>query len=535
MSLATGINTSVIPLGETPGRITPGMAREITNQEMTEYNDLRRAGVLNPHILQMVARHFVQGTGRITELLMMLKKDYNPMAAAARMKSKKHLSGIQDWNDMRMSQNMMLIDNYEFAWRIQTPTGYVYRIVNTVNESVVGSGQTGFGGQEFPLTLNKFLGSMDDVILLNDGNTQLIITAPPVGNSDGTMTCRVKRLYSRQQAPYMDNIGVQVDCLTRGSECQIIYNIKPEKSAHGSRSRLQRGEWAREWMTTQRYEWDITGHAKAVKSNAKWFAFQDSNGKEHTYWVDAQNYEMMRMCAERRDNFLWYGLPNINKSGDFARDIAGNEYISGTGFYNQTNNRLKRTYNDLNDFSLIEGLMRDMNYDSQYKLPILLCAGGLEFRTKFGRLLRNEFKYAPQVLFVKDGDMIGAPAGTEGMGLQSNFNYLRTELGIFVVAPIDFFDNRWMPTRNNSVGQNEQSHRGIIINIADQTGGDSVDNVNMLSLPGRTGVIKDVNGMGGDQQVLSTTVDMMGRHMLDTAGIAVANPNCMAELRLARR
>jgi len=527
-----GSMPSVLNPGDVPSRITPGLPKELTNQRMTQYNDLRYAALRSPHMMQMVARHFAQGTGFLSELLMMMGKDYNPGAAAERKKRK--VEGAAAWKDSILSKNIKVIDDQEFCWRGYAPTGFIYKVITSVPEQVVGSGMVGQDEREFPLTLNKCLGDMDDVILLNDGNTQVKVTAPPVFNTDGTMTVRVRILLTRAQAPYAANIGVPIDMLTRGSECTIIYNQKPEASEHGSKVRVEFGDWYREFMTTMRYEWNITGLTKATKINAKWMTYWDNGGQPHAYWMDTLDYEMMKKLAIQRENMLFLGKPDINRNGEFRTDMMGRPYFSGTGMYHQCTSRLKREYNSLNDFTIFDNLLRDMNYDSQYTQPILFMAAGMEFRTDFDKLIRNEFKYSPEVLFVQEGNLKGAPAGTAGMGLQSNFTYYSTPLGKIIVSPCNYFDNKWMPTRRTAQGTSEQSHRAIIVNIADELGGQ--DNINLVTLAGRSNVVKDVNGMAGDAgKVLSTTADVMGRHLLDMSGIAVANPNCMAELRLARR
>ena len=60
--------------------------------------------------------------------------------------------------------------------RCNPVTGYI-----AIQETVAvdpGTGQVGKGGAPFYLTLSKQLGDQDDVIMLADGNTQVIVDAP---------------------------------------------------------------------------------------------------------------------------------------------------------------------------------------------------------------------------------------------------------------------------------------------------------------------------------------------------------------------
>lgn len=525
-STSFGSMPSVLSGTPIPGRILPGLPPGVTNQKMTELNDLIRVGATRPHILDAVAKHFAERKGMLSELLMYMGKSYNP--ATAYEKKKK---GQATMRDNILARNIRLVDNHEIAWRIKAPTGFVYKIVETVPADV--NGYVGAGGAEFYLRLNRQLGDMDDVIVFNDQTSQAKITAPPVFEAGGTMKVRCRMLWLQEQSQYVDNFGIPADRLVKGAECMISHNIKPEASEHGSKTQMFFGDWAHNWMTTQRYEWNMTGHAVHNQNNKKWMTYIGYDGTMESYWVNEWHYLMMERLYETRENMLWNGKPYLDKNGNFERDLKGRTYWSGTGIYHQANRRLKREYNKLTIY-MLEDMMKDLTVDGTYQKPTILVLPGMEFRSEFGRLLRREFKYSPEVMFYTEAGLRGQGGMAPGsMGLKSNFTYLETELGIFVISNCSYFDNRWMPKRQLQDGSSEQSHRAIMVNLGDQLGTETFnDTIVLTSMAGRQSVIGKVQGMsrpnGG---VLTTTADIEGEHILDMAGAALLNPNCMAEFR----
>lgn len=522
--------------GSIPNRLTNNLPKNMTNQKMTEYNDLRRVGLTNPHIMKAWAQHFVEHKGFLSELLMYLNKDYNPMAAADRRKK-----GTDTMRDSVFAKNMTIINNHEFAWRGKAPQFSIYKF--TENTAATSNLQTGFGTTEFYITLNKHLGSKDDVIMLNDRTTQLIITAPPTFNIDGTMRCRVKRLYAREEQPFITQTGVPINMLAKGCEAAIIYNIKPEASDFGSRVEWHFGDWYRNFMTTQRYEWDITGlaaHTKTEKTH--WFTYCDENGTPGAYWTTESHIKMMRQLTERRENALFQGLPNLDANGQPERDSLGRTYYSGTGFYHQCNRRLRRFYNDFTDFSLIDDMLSDVADDTTNGKPVLYASMGRQLRLAFDKVCRNEFKFNPERLYVNyKGGMAkgGEAAGNDGkMGIKSNFQYYETPAGIFIVSECPYFDNKSFPGVIGSDGHRDSSWRGLFVNISDELdleGG--AGNINLVTMAGRESVVGKMLGMampGADGHV-STPVDAHKEMVLDMAGIAVGNPNCLLELSKQRR
>jgi hypothetical protein len=514
-----------------PNSLVNGLPREMNNQKMTQYNDLRRVGLTQPHILDLMAVHFQERKGYLTTLLTYLDKTWNPNAAAMRKKD-----GKQTMRDMVFAKNMKLIGNHEFAWAGKAPQCSLYKIVNNV--SATSDGQVGFGTDEFVITVNKPVVDKDDVFILNDQRKQLIVSQPPVRNLDGTATCRVRQLFTKQDASHIANVGVDVTMLQKGCELAIQYNIKPEASDFGSRAEWHFNDWYRNYMTTQRYEWDMTGLAMHTKVDPKvWVTYTSADGNQYPYWTTQSHIRMMQLMSERRENALFMGLPYLDLNGQHVVDSMNRTYWGGTGFYWQCNRRLRRSFNNLNSFKIFDDLLFDAGRDTGSK-PVLFAMMGRRAKAAFSKICLNEFRYSPHVVyFTGGGEMMTAPSGEKIQGIKSDFTYYETTHGIFIVGEFDDMSRKNLPSYTFPDGTLESDWRCLIVNIADELdlkGG--MGNINLVSMTGRQNVVGVLPGMAqpGRDNFVATPIDAHKEMILDMHGIAVGNPNCMMELSRQR-
>lgn len=515
-----------------PGRVVPGNIRDISNFEMTTLNHLRTIGSTRPDVIAGLYMHFSENTGMLSEIMQYMKGGmYDPTMDKFLKKNK-----MENPRMANFSKNFKKLNNIEYAWCSPAPSGWLYRVVTPPTPD--GNGLVGTNGQHFTFVVNKALGDKDDVWMLADATTQIILTAQPERLADGNLRVRARLLFNQGEA----SKGILVSrLLSRNSEIKRIYNLKPEGSEHGSKGRVSFGEWHRGWMSTMRWEWNITGHAAHVKKDKTPMAlhYTTYDGRGETYWVETWRYQMMKMAYEHMDNHMFWGMPYLDTNGGFMKDHRGMRYWSGAGLYFQANRRLKREYARLNDFSIIDSMMEGLYYDSieANQDLTMLVVGGVKFRQEFDKLLRNEFRASPEVLFF-DGlgnfhtDSSKKEKGI--MGLRSNFQYYETPVGKFVVSRCNYFDRKSHPTLYTLDGAREQSHRALIINISKLIGGQAP--FTMVSLNGRQNVLGRVAGMSnpGPDNVLTTTADVEGEHMLHQQGLALHNPNILAELKLAR-
>lgn len=514
------------------GKVVVGTTKYLSNANMTESNHIRNIVGSRPDIIQGLFKHFAFQSGMITELLHAMKNTYDPDADKF---LKNNFGRYVDQKMTKWNKNFKILNNFEFAWQAPAPEGWLYRVVTPPTfdqDDMVGA-----NNMDFIFTVNVQLGDKDDIWLLADGVTQIMLTQQPVLNADGTMRVRA-RVHA---APGMHGRGIPRRLLERGVELGMCYNLKPEASSTGSKSLVRFGEWMRGFMSCLRWEYNITGHAAHMKNDStrEVLVYYAPDGSIEPYWTETWRYNMMKNAYTQMDNHLFWGLPATDQDGRFIRDEQGMRYISGLGLYHQANRRLKREYDELNDFSLIDNMMETMYYDSLENDAdnVFMVFGALKFRQSFDRLIRNEFKFAPQVLYW-DGTgnfQFGqGGGGKDAMGLKSNFQYYETPAGKFIVSQFNYFDRKSMPSLYTKNGAREQSYRGIIVNIGNLRGGTNA--MTMVTLSGRQNVLGRVAGMSrpGPGGVLTTTRDVEGEHMLTMQGLALHNPNCIAELRKAR-
>jgi len=510
-----------------PGRVVVGNPRDLTNFKMTDYNNLRNIAAVRPDVLQGLFKHFSERTGMITELLYYMGKSYDPTVDS--FKTKNFNTQKSAW-----AKNFKMINNLEYAWCSPAPAGWVYRVTTAPTFDVDGT--VGRFHREFYFNVNKQLGDKDDVLMLADGTTQIIITKTPEPQPDGTLRIRAKLL--TREGEWGQAIPQRL--LEQNQEISApLYNMKPEGSEHGSKSRVAFGEWHRGWMTTMRWEWNITGHAAHVKTDKSplGIVYTNDRGEIESYWTETWRYQMLKNAYEHMDNQLFWGMAYTDNEGRFQKDERGYRYYSGMGIYHQANRRLKREYIRMNDFTILNDLIKGMYHDALetgVKPEIFLCAG-LELRTDIDKLIRNEFKGSPEILYFDGkGNYQAGGTGNDMMGIRSNFRYYETPAGKIIISDCPYFDRKGMPSLITTEGNREQSHRGILINLAQMRGGS--DAMTMVTLQGRQNVMGKVHGMSdpGPGGALTTTADVQGEHMLTMQGIALHNPNCMAELKLAR-
>jgi sulfur relay (sulfurtransferase) DsrF/TusC family protein len=513
-----------------PGRVVPGQPKELLNWKMTDANNLRHIVGTRPDVIQGMYKHFAENTGMVTELMQHMRgKSYDADA-------EKYKKGKGRTNSFEaMQKKFKIMNNMEYAWKTPAPSGFVYRVVESPTfdaDSTVGR-----NGARFQFVINKQLADQDDVFMLADGTTQIIVTQPPTALPDGNLRITARMLFQEGGA----GRAIPQRLLERNVELSRIYNIKSEASQHGSKSRVSFGEWQRGWMTTMRWEWNITGHAAHLKmdNTPMMLVYTKENGEVEPYWTETWRYNMMKMSYEQMDNQMFWGLPYIDNQGRFQKNAEGYRYWSGTGIYHQANRRLKREYTRLDSFDVIDDILLGLYYDgleNNQDTEIMVC-GGIEFRRQFDQLLRNEFSARPEVLFFDGlGNYHTGDKGKEKgvMGIRSNFTYYETPVGKFIVSKCNYFDRKSHPTLLTAEGRNEQSHRAIMFNISKMIGGNEA--MTMVTLSGRQNVLGRIAGMSnpGPGGFLTTARDVEGEHMLTMQGVALHNPNCMGELKLAR-
>jgi len=505
-----------------PNRIVPGLPQNFTNQTMTTHNDLDRVMLAKPQILEAYVRHQLESTGMLSEIIAHFGN--NNIMGFANGAAYSGRNG--EMSGELIGKNMKVLDHYQYTWRGKAPDGFVYKLTRAVNNTAV----TTLGGIEFVVYLNKDLVSPNDVFLLADQKTNLkVVRVNQSGANPNECAVTMRLLTSFQGAGEY----VQQKLLDKGAELTRAYNQQSSKSSFGSRTQVKFGEWYTNYLSTIRYEWDMTGMASNMKIQAdqvKWLVYTDENGLQYPYYTNVLQYNMMREMLKGIDNMLFIGKRDITPDGKFRRDEKGFEFVSGDGLYYQSQSRYRRSYTVFNEY-MIEDVLNKASEDNNGENPTLLCMGGRTFRTNFDRLMRNAFRANPRDLFWSGTKAVDGLEGLNGaMGFKSNFKVYATAAGTFVVGETNYFDRKSNAKLMLSDGTDYNSNRAIIVNMGQNIYGQNyelpfqlVTMKNSWMRRAKQATIADtVNGYGAPEDVVS-------EHLMCRAGIAAYNPNSIME------
>ena len=513
-----------------PNKVGPGVSKYVDGAfEYTKANYIRNIGLTHPEILEGTYRYFSAEEGMLSTMLRYMDSTYNPAAA-----KKLAANGTKE---LPWEKKVKYLSNYQYQWMVNRPEGWVYTILEAPAEDPQFPGTVGANDKEFSFIVSERLISKDDVLMLKDLSTQIIVTREPQsvpGLRGRRITCKlmnVKGLIGQRIPLWKLAVGAEVS--------SPKYNLKPESSDNGSKFMVQRGEWYRGWMSTLRLEYSYSGMLGRTELKGKdaiTLVYDDGVNTPIGFWMTIMDKQMMKEKIRIADNHCFWGMPNINQDGNFRTDNKNRTYYSGAGIYHQANKQLRVPYQNLNDFSIIDRLTASLyvdwsNSDNEGTKPTILALGGLQFRTDFDKLIRNEFSLSPQVLWYDGtGNLFGAPKGeTKVTGIRSDFNYYETPNAVFVVANCRYFDSKWNPTNINQFGQSMNSKRAILCNISKSVGGDMP--ISLLSVTGANaeGEISSIANNGGSGD-FATPVDGRSKHMMMAQGVALHNPNSIAEM-----
>jgi len=513
-----------------PGQVYPGQEKYMGgNVKYANLNYIKKVGLTHPEVLDGLYAHFSMQMGLLSCLLHYTDSSYSH-STAMKMAANgvKSGGGRTPWE-----KKLKYLDGYEYQWQVDTPEGWVYTIKEAPIEDPNNPGTVGANDSEFSLVIDRRLVDKDDVLMLADGITQIIVTREPQevsGMQNTRITCRLLPTKGLPQE------RIPLFKLAKGQEMERKYNIKPESSDTGSRTQFKRSEWYRGHMTTMRLQYSLSGHVKRTKIKKKPYIYNGPNGKQMQFWMTEMDEAMFRERVRIMDEQMFWGKPNINADGSFRRDAQGRVYYSGTGIYHQSNRQLRTPYQNLNDFTIIDrigkSLYRDhVNTGNPEVKPTILVLGGIEFRTDFDKLIRNEFSLSPEVLFFDGKGQFfggGAPKGdTKVTGIRSQFNYYETPSATFVVSNCDYFDSKYRPRNLTANGESIHSKRAMLCNITRNIGGQLP--ISMLSVNGANsqGEISSIANSSGQ---FSSPVDAIDKHEIMAQGVAVHNPNFLAEM-----
>lgn len=499
-----------------PGKITPAFQKDI-GIDQTEYNHLKYASAVHPEIIDALAVYYSETGNNIDALIALYGGLANQNGGIIPPRGMNH----SDYSSL-VNNTVKMLGNHEFAWRIQNSRHKLYKFTRSAQGNIT-NGRIGVNGEHFYVFVNRDIVATDDVFVVSSDYHQfMVLGVDQTGRViDGMKEVRLRVRY--MITPGIQNDGMPIDLVKAGEECQRVYNIKPERSEHGSNSSITSGDWMRNTMTTMRTQWSSSGNAYHTKNDSKWILYTDRNGKQFPYWYTLQQHEAFQLLFEQRSNFLFFGKKAVNPDGSFLKDERGREYFSGDGILAQNSRKLRIPYTSVSE-RLLDSLELTVHEDSLGRIegkPRLAIWAAVGFRQEFSKILSRLFTNTnAEPLYYNEGGM---------QGVKSDFMVYNTSVAEFVVYCGDGLSSKWWPSRRDANGSRLNNNRAFIVNMSQMVGG--VPNMMLLSQQGRTNVMGKIVGMADPNGgTLTTAADVIGEHYLTTAGVAVTSPNSIIDL-----
>lgn len=500
-----------------PGRVRRAHISEIPLTGTVDSNRLRNAALTQPEILNAMNIMFAEEKGGIDALIALFGGMTNGNEAGIAPRG----MSMTDYSKV-VASSVKMMNNHEFAWRTQSPTGKLYKFTR----DYIGDmdyGKVGVNGKEFYLFIDNEVVSKDEVYMLADQYSQImVLNCEPTGryiNGQREMKLRCRYMLN----PSIVNDGCAPHLLMEGMESQRAYNLKPEASLHGSNTSLSTGDWQRGSMSTMRTEWNATGNAYH-QPDAQWIVYTDKNGKNFRYWYNALEEGMINTLSEFRSTFIWSGKKAVNPDGSWLRDERGMQYISGDGLWEQNSKKLRIPYAKFTD-KILETLALTVFQDMKSQtvgVPKYIIAAPIGFRLEFSKLMASVFKANPEPMYFETGGM---------QGVRNQFMCYHTTFGEFIIHEADYLSNSNQPSLYDSRGFRLANNRAFILNVSKMIGGQP--NMMLVAQSGRTDVMGRIVGManvaenGGN---LTTPADVAGGHAMTTIGTAVMSSKSIIEL-----
>lgn len=421
------------------------------------------------------------------------------------------------------SENFRVIGNRKFMW---PQKGYPFRKGKIVDTPYSPQGFTKLGIDNsiiiMPLDTNFF--SPNDVLELKDQRTKVFLMNeyPEEGSSPNVWLYKAK-LVTSEDGSYIPSHLLEI-----GSEVGFAYTMFPELSETGYEKNTY-PEWNVEYMTIQRMMFSISGTA------ANTVLWLDHKGER--LWIYQQHYAMLERWYYAREMQLIHGKATIDSNDRvYMKDMKSREVIAGNGILEQGDPSLKIQYQKMTK-RFIEKLMQNMQLLSTNPQDMveLLYIGGQQSIWELQQLMTDVFKFNPQPLFIKQGDI---------RGVDATFNFVQMGGVKLVWAWNPMYDAPWRPENKDSFGNNKNSRRGMFCGLNGTIG--QTPNVELCTLgassndrsfvqkmiPGMVSFNgKNVlNGSSNKFEVSSSSIDGLQVQVLSESGVKMENRFGVAEI-----
>lgn len=414
------------------------------------------------------------------------------------------------------TDNFIGLNDRKYQWNIRGHQVPKVKFATRVTGGAISAASTIGGNQtDFIVAFGSSYYNPNDIIKLQNGDLLFVKSGPRfmgAGVFEYTVTVNTNDTSKTINTNYLQ------PGLTSG----LNGNAYPELSTKGYISTSMAEERHINYLNKVRYDWSWSADAAATK-----FLIQDTvnfqgQSKKFNYITDQLLMNAMEIYHHNKEMALIYGRSTMTVDGRcLVQDtITGQDIVQGDGLIAQMADSCKQTYTDMN-IGLVEDILTDMclRMPKRTGNTILLTTGAMGYK-KWGQIMRAEHKGAwanPADNYVqtKNGKIM----------LGAEYNAFQFQGNKIIVAVNNVFDHPANVSDEDSDGRYLESSKYLFIDMSSY---DGVNNLQMIAKDGRSFVVGELDGIGGQDGKtsgkVSTTLDGSMKMIIGTMGMVMHNP-----------
>lgn len=280
--------------------------------------------------------------------------------------------------------NVLTIDQPSFEWNVMVDTDRAVTIRDAKwnGQSITDTTTAGLGNTPITLYLEDDWFTTGTILEFDNREFQVRVANPPY--QDGSLWVYTVFMADGNPASY-----VPAEYLKPGKQVSRLASAYEEYSEEGDILNYNTQFKMRNYLTTIRLNWDITGSAY---STVMAIALKDpATGKTSYLWADYQEWLGLREWYKRMERMLVYMKTNVNKDGSCnLKGTNGRPVYIGSGLLEQIAPSNRRYYTKLTA-ELLEDFLFDLSYNclgtNERKFVALTGEMGLR---EFDRILKEK-------------------------------------------------------------------------------------------------------------------------------------------------
>lgn len=280
--------------------------------------------------------------------------------------------------------NVMTIDQPSWEWNvmIDADRAVTIRDARWNGAAIAPNSTPGLGNTPIQLWLEDNWFGPTAILEFDDKEYQVRVAGAPY--QDGNLWVYTCFVADGQPSSY-----IPADLLTPGCQVSRLASAVEEYSEEGDILNYNTHFKMRNYLTTIRINYDITGSAY---STVMAIALQDpKTGKKSYLWADYQEWVALREWYKRCERMLVYMKSNVNKDGSCnLKGTNGRPVFIGAGLLEQIAPSNRRYYTELTA-ELLEDFLFDLSYNvlGTNERKFVALTGEMGMR-EFDRILKEK-------------------------------------------------------------------------------------------------------------------------------------------------